>query len=83
VNHEINITNKSLITVSEVTSVDGFDEEAIFVNLKEEGLVIYGKNLHIEGLDLEDGKLVAAGKIESLTYTKKKIKKSIWERLRK
>lgn len=82
-NHYIQMENKKRITVTEVTSVEGFDEETILANLAEEGLVITGKNLHIEVLDLEDGKLVAEGEIEALTYTKKKAKTKFIDRFRR
>ena len=81
--HEIRIVNKTRMTVSGVSCIDGFDETCIYVNLKEEGLLIYGRELHIEGLDLENGILTAAGRIESIAYTKKKEKKSLRERFRK
>lgn len=81
--HEINITGKTNITVSAVSSIDGFDETCIFVNLQNEGLLIYGKGLHIEGLDLDAGILTAAGQIESIAYAKKKEKKTLRERLRR
>ena len=82
-NHEINIINQRNIRVSEVSSIDGFDESCIYINLKEKGLIIYGKDLHIEGLDLEEGILTAGGQIESIAYAKKKEKKSLRERLRR
>ncbi len=80
-NHEINICNKTNITVSAVSSIDGFDENCIFVTLQEDGLLIYGRGLHIEGLDLEAGILTAAGQIESIAYAKKREKRSLRERL--
>lgn len=79
-NHYIEIENKRRISVTEVTSVEAFDEETILTNLKEEGLVISGKNLHIEVLDLEEGKMVAEGEIDSLVYTKKKNKSGILDK---
>ena len=82
-NHVLNLDEKKLLTVTEVTDVEGFDEETMLINLKEEGLIINGRNLHIEALDLEEGRLIARGEIESMTYTKKKAKKSILERFRK
>ena len=82
-NHYIQMENKKKITITEGTSVEGFDEETILANLADEGLVITGKNLHIEVLDLEDGKLVAEGEIEALTYTKKKAKTKFIDRFRK
>lgn len=82
-NHEVNLYNRTNITVSDVSSIDGFDENCIFVNLQQESLVIYGKGLHVEGLDLESGILTAAGQIESIAYAKKKEKKSFIERFRR
>lgn len=79
-NHEVNIENKKQITISGVSSIDGFDENSIFVNLENEGMIVFGKDLHIEGLDLETGQLVATGQIEALEYAKKKVKKSLRER---
>ena len=82
-NHFIQLENKKRLTVTEVTSVEAFDEETIFTNLAEEGLVICGKNLNIEVLDLEEGRLVAEGEIEALTYTKKKTKNKFFDRFKK
>ena len=82
-NHVIELENKSRLMVSAVTAVDEFDEETILADLADEGLVISGKNLHIEVLDLEEGKLVATGEIEALTYTKKKAKTKLFDRFRK
>ena len=82
-NHVIELENKSRLMVSAVTAVDAFDEETILADLVDEGLVISGKNLHIEVLDLEEGKLVATGEIEALTYTKKKAKTKLFDRFRK
>jgi len=81
--HDLYIENKEKLTITDVSSVGEFDETVIFVNLKEERLMVYGENLHIESLDLQDGKLIATGKVESLTYSKKKERKSIFERFRK
>ena len=81
-NHYIQLENKNKITISEVTTVEAFDEETMLANLKEEGLVLSGSGLHIEILDLEEGRLVAQGEIQALTYTKKKMKAGIFDRFR-
>ena len=82
-NHVIELENKSRLLVSAVTAVEAFDEETILANLADEGLVISGSNLQIEVLDLEEGKLVATGEIEALTYTKKRVKTKFFDRFRK
>ena len=81
--HEITLLNKASLTVTGVTSVDGFDETSIFINLEQEGLNIFGENLHMESLDLDEGRLVASGTIGTIQYTKKKPSLSIWERIKK
>lgn len=79
-NHYIQMENRKRITVTEVTSVEGFDEETILANLADQGLIISGKDLHIETLDLDEGKLVAEGEIEGLSYTKKRSGGGLLER---
>jgi len=81
--HEITILQRKRIVVSDVSSVDGFDEGAIFISLHEGGLIIYGTDLHMEGLDLEEGILNATGNVISVEYTKKKERKTWWERFRR
>lgn len=82
-NHVLQMENKSRLSMTEIQSVEGFDDETVLVNLKGEGLVISGKALHIETLDLEEGVLALTGEIESLVYTEKKEKKSHFEGLRR
>ena len=49
-NHFIQLENKKNLTVTDVVSVEAFDEETILVNLQTEGLILCGKDLHIEVL---------------------------------
>ncbi|MEE0742000.1 MAG: YabP/YqfC family sporulation protein [Emergencia sp.] len=80
-NHHVYLENKQRLTVTEVMGVDAFDEETILADLKDESLIISGKNLHIEALDLEEGRMVASGEIDSFVYAKKKSGRRLWERL--
>lgn len=73
-NHMITIDNRERITITEVADIDNFDEEEIRANLISGGLVVKGKQLHIQMLDLADGKAVITGEINSLAYTQKKDK---------
>lgn len=73
-NHIITIDNREKITVTDVADIDNFDEEEIRANLKSGGLMIKGKGLHIQMLDLTEGKTVITGEISSLAYTQKKEK---------
>lgn len=73
-NHVITIDNREKITVTEVADIDNFDEEEICANLTSGGLLIKGKGLHIQQLDLSEGKAVITGEITSLAYTQRKDK---------
>lgn len=78
--HYLELENKSRLTVTAVTSVEGFDDTLMVINLTDEEIQVYGKNLTIELLDLENGKLIAKGYIENIGYVKRKKKKSLKER---
>ena len=73
-NHVITIDNRQKLTVTEVADIDNFDEEVSCANLKEGGLLIQGKGMNIQMLDLAEGKAVITGEINSLTYKQKKDK---------
>ena len=82
-NHRVEIQNREKITITQVTDVDAFDENALWANLKEGGIELTGQSLNIERLDLEAGLLGVSGHLDSLTYTGKKSreKKGFLERL--
>lgn len=68
-NHLITIDNRQKISITEVADIDNFDEEEICANLKEGGLTIKGKGLHIQKLDLAEGTVIITGEITALNYT--------------
>ena len=82
-NHVLNIDNREKLTVTEVADVDSFNEDTILITLKSGGLVIKGQKLHIQKLDLAEGKVIITGEFNSAVYTQKKNKneKSILRRI--
>ena len=70
--HIVNIDNRERVTVTEVADVESFNEEIIFLTLKNGGLIIRGEDLHIQKLDLEEGRVLISGAISSAVYTEKK-----------
>jgi len=73
-NHVMNIDNRERITITEVADVDSFNEDTILVSLNSGGLIIKGQKLHIQKLDLADGKVIITGIFNSAAYTEKKNK---------
>lgn len=72
--HVVNIDNRERVSVTEVADIESFNEEIIILILKNGGLVIRGEDLHIQKLDLEEGRALISGAIGSAVYTEKKDK---------
>lgn len=69
-NHVVTIDNREKMTVTDISEIDSFDEEEIRASLKEGAMIIKGEKLHIQTLDLSEGKAVVTGTITSLIYVK-------------
>lgn len=81
----IYMEDREKITVTGVTDVEHFNEEAILLFIQGGGLLIKGQKLHIQKLDLEEGKAIISGFVNSAAYTEKKDRqdKSFWKRILK
>lgn len=79
INSNIVLSNAKEINISGVTDAISATETAININTVLGGLLIKGKKLHVEKLDLEQQILVATGTIEELKYVQ--AKKSFIKRL--
>ena len=84
-NHTVFIENREKITVTDITDIDSFDEEEVRARPKTGSIVIKGSRLHLQLLDLAQGKAVVSGLVSSLIYVKVKDKdgKSLLSRLMK
>ena len=67
--HTLILENRKALTVSGVSDVDSFDEQAVIAYTDLGELSIRGQGLHINKLSLETGELTLQGEIQSLTYT--------------
>jgi sporulation protein YabP len=68
------IEERKQITITDVSDVDGFDDETMLLSLHDGGLLLKGQGLHIQKLDIEEGKAVITGVINSAEYTAKREK---------
>lgn len=75
-NHAVSIDCRKQISISGVTDVVEFDEGSIILNTEGGKLLVEGSGLQITTLDVESGKLCAAGKIDALLYGDGNEKKS-------
>ncbi len=67
--HSLILENRKSLTVTGVSDVDSFDEQAVVAYTDLGELTIRGKNLHINKLSLETGELTLDGEVSSMTYT--------------
>lgn len=66
--HNIIMENRSILTLSGVTHVDGFDERCIILYTQLGELIIKGRDLHINSVSVETGDMAIEGDIWSLNY---------------
>ncbi|MCD8328382.1 MAG: sporulation protein YabP [Ruminococcus sp.] len=71
----LTLENRSLLRLTGVTDIDSFNEEAIvlFTTLGE--LVIKGKNLHVNSVNVDSGDAEIVGEIKTISYTNRKLTK--------
>ena len=66
--HSLICENRKTLTATGVSNVDSFDEQTIVAYTDLGELVVKGKNLHINKLNVETGELTLDGEISSLSY---------------
>lgn len=67
--HSLILDNRKSLSISGVSDVDSFDDQAVTVYTAMGDLTIKGKDLHINNLNMETGDLQVNGKIDSLIYS--------------
>ncbi len=67
--HSLILENRKKLALSGVSDVDSFDDQSITAYTDIGELIIRGKNLHINKLNLESGELHLDGEIYSMIYT--------------
>ncbi len=66
--HSLILDNRSVLTLTGVTDVQGFDEQTVNLVTDVGALVVKGEALHINKLNLESKDVQIDGKINSLQY---------------
>jgi len=73
-NHMITLENREKMTITDISEIDSFDEQEIRASLNQGGMVIRGEKLHIQVLDLTEGRAVISGRVDSVMYVKSREK---------
>lgn len=67
--HSITLENKELLNVTGVENVDNFNDEVVVLITNKGKLTIKGEKLNISKLNVDEGKLVVKGLINSIVYS--------------
>lgn len=66
--HSLMLDNRKSINLTGITDVDSFDERTIVVYTQLGELTIQGRDLHVNNMSVETGKLSVEGDIWALVY---------------
>lgn len=71
----ITLENRNRLTLTGVEEVISFDDEKILLNTKLGSLTIKGAELKMNKLDVQNGDVIIVGKIASMIYSGKELRK--------
>ena len=74
--HTLLLENRERLSITGVTDVDSFDDGLINAYTEDCRITITGEGLHIDRLSIDDGELLVAGKVSSVTYSENTPEKS-------
>lgn len=64
----LTIDRRAKATLSGVTDVESFDEHTVILHTHGGRLILTGNGLHVSSLQLEEGRLLLEGTIDSAAY---------------
>ena len=70
INHRLILTNRELLELTGVDSVENFHSREIVLSTAMGDLILLGENLHVGKLDLEAKQMSVTGRIDSIQYRK-------------
>lgn len=81
--HNIILENRNRLSISGVTDVEGFDDNSVSIYTVMGDLVIRGKKLKVEAVNIETGEMLIMGEVKSLVWgDKDRTKKpTLWQKL--
>lgn len=77
--HKLSLNERRELTMTGVTEVVSFEENAVVLRTSLGTLIIQGKNLQLKTLSLEGGQVAVDGEVSSLVYEEPRL--GGWRRL--
>ena len=69
--HGLTLENRKMLSLTGITDIESFDEGQILLYTQLGELVIKGRDLHVNELSVDSGRLTVEGDIWSLSYGEK------------
>ena len=79
--HRLSLPDRRVLKISGVTDVDSFDDQTVCLVTSRGALTVSGRDLHIEGVQLETGDMRIRGEVAALTYTERETRRGLFGRL--
>ena len=81
ISHSLQLKERKQLTVTGVSEVISFDENAVVLQTGMGTLIVQGQQLQLKTLSLEGGQVAVEGNISALIYEEARVKGSWWQRL--
>lgn len=81
ISHSLQLKERKQLTVTGVSEVISFDENAVVLQTGMGTLIVQGQQLQLKNLSLEGGQVAVEGNISALIYEEARVKGSWWQRL--
>jgi sporulation protein YabP len=78
--HKLSLEDRRVLTMTGVTEVVSFDENAVVLKTEQGMLTVHGKDLQLKNLSLDGGQIAVDGHICALLYEESR-KGGSWRRL--
>lgn len=66
--HSLSMTQRKLLGLEGVTNLESYEQEKIILQTQAGMLEVKGEQLHIQQLNLEQGKVIIEGTVNALIY---------------
>ena len=71
----VTMENREKVSFTGVKDIGAFTEEQVQLSTTKGGVIVKGADLKVQKLDVDDGRVIITGMVNSLTYTDKGEKK--------
>lgn len=78
--HSLSLENRKTAALTGVQEVLAFDENQVILMTESGEIALTGENLHVTRLMLEEGMLTVEGRLDSIFYTQRTGRRSLFRR---